>query len=200
MPGYFIPRRPRPAGPGRGPAGARRPPTRRPRAIRAQAVTLSPNPIAKCAQGCRARRAARRPTNSENSVNLVFTRFTGFTEFFAPLGSDNSQDGMYWYEPVRTLLDTRPYEKPQNGNLNTSTYQHRQFRVKFLLVWQYILVCHGTGMYLYLHSTRWYKVVHDGTRWYKMVQTMVYGLGGTWRYKAVRESFKSYRLVRTGMY
>ncbi len=29
------------------------------------------------------------------------------------------QDGMYWYEPVRTLLDTRPYEKPQNG-----TYQY----------------------------------------------------------------------------
>ncbi len=29
------------------------------------------------------------------------------------------QDGMYWYKPVRTLLDTRPYEKPQNG-----TYQY----------------------------------------------------------------------------
>jgi hypothetical protein len=25
------------------------------------------------------------------------------------------QGGMYWYEPVRTLLDTRRYEKPQNG-------------------------------------------------------------------------------------
>jgi hypothetical protein len=25
------------------------------------------------------------------------------------------QDGMYWYEPVSTLLDTRQYEKPQNG-------------------------------------------------------------------------------------
>ncbi len=31
------------------------------------------------------------------------------------------QDAMYWYKPawVRTLLDTRPYEKPQNG-----TYQY----------------------------------------------------------------------------
>ena len=25
------------------------------------------------------------------------------------------QDGMYWYEPVRTLVDTRPYKKPQIG-------------------------------------------------------------------------------------
>ena len=29
------------------------------------------------------------------------------------------QGGMYWYVPVRTLLDTWPYEKPQNG-----TYQY----------------------------------------------------------------------------
>jgi hypothetical protein len=29
------------------------------------------------------------------------------------------QDGMYWYEPVRTLLDIRPNKKPQNG-----TYQY----------------------------------------------------------------------------
>ncbi len=43
----------------------------------------------------------------------------------------------------------------------------------------------------------WYNVVQDGTRWYKMVQTTVYG--GTWRYKAIRELFKSYRLVRSGM-
>jgi hypothetical protein len=33
------------------------------------------------------------------------------------------QGGMYWYEPVRTLLDTRPYEKPQNGTYHT--YRHR---------------------------------------------------------------------------
>ena len=76
-----------------------------------------------------------------------------------------------WYIPVRTNIE----------NSYGSTY------------W-YVLVCTA----LYLHSTRWYKVVQDGTRWYKVVQTMVYG--GTWRYKAVRESFKSYRLVRTGMY
>ncbi len=29
------------------------------------------------------------------------------------------QGGMYWYEPVRTLVDTRRYQKPQNG-----TYQY----------------------------------------------------------------------------
>jgi hypothetical protein len=49
----------------------------------------------------------------------------------------------------------------------------------------YVLVCTA----LYLHSTRWYKVVQDGTRWYKVVQTTVYE--GTWRCKALRESFKS---------
>ncbi len=32
------------------------------------------------------------------------------------------QGGMYWYEPVRTLLDTVawPYEKPQNGTYQSS--------------------------------------------------------------------------------
>jgi hypothetical protein len=72
--------------------------------------------------------------------------------------------------------------------VHTSTYQHRKF------LWQYILVC--TGMYCLVPAQ--YKVVQGGTRWYKVVQTTIYG--GTWRYKAVRESFKSYRLVRTGMY
>ncbi len=76
-----------------------------------------------------------------------------------------------WYIPVRTDI----------GNSYGSTYR-------------YVLVCTA----LYLHSTRWYKVVQGGTRWYKVLQTTVYG--GTWRNKAVRESFKSYRLVRTGMY
>ncbi len=76
-----------------------------------------------------------------------------------------------WYIPVHTNID----------NSYGSTY------------W-YVLVCTA----LYLHSTRWYKVVQDGTRWYKVVQTMVYG--GTWRYKAVRESFKSYRLACTDLF
>ncbi len=58
----------------------------------------------------------------------------------------------------------------------------------------YVLVCTA----LYLHSTRWYKVVHYGTRWYKVVQTTVYG--GTWRYKAVRESFISFRIIYIGWY
>ena len=32
---------------------------------------------------------------------------------------------MYWHEPVRTLLDKRPYEKPQNG-----TYQYVPTQVR----------------------------------------------------------------------
>jgi hypothetical protein len=76
-----------------------------------------------------------------------------------------------WYIPVRTNI----------GNSYGSTYR-------------YVLVCTA----LYLHSTRWYKVVQGGPRWYKVVQKTVYE--GIWRYKAVRESFKSYRLVRTGMH
>jgi hypothetical protein len=75
--------------------------------------------------------------------------------------------------------------------VHTSTYQYRKFLCS---TYWYVLVCTA----LYLHSTRWYKMVQGGTRWYKVVQTMVYG--GTWRYKAVRESFISYRLVRSGMY
>jgi hypothetical protein len=76
-----------------------------------------------------------------------------------------------WYIPVRTDIE-----------------------ISYGSTYWYVLVCTA----LYLHSTKWYKVVQDGTRWYKVVLTMVYG--GTWRYKAVRESFKQYRLVRTGMY
>ncbi len=51
-----------------------------------------------------------------------------------------------WYIPVRTNIE----------NSCGSTY------------W-YVLVCTA----LYLHITRWYKVVQDGTRWYKMVQIPV---------------------------
>ena len=69
-----------------------------------------------------------------------------------------------WYIPVRTNIE----------NSYGSTY------------W-YVLVCTA----LYLHSTRWYKMVQDGTRWYKQWYMEVHG--GT-------RPYENYRLVRTGMY
>ncbi len=71
-----------------------------------------------------------------------------------------------WYIPVRTYIE----------NSYVSTYQ-------------YILVCTA----LYLHGTMWYKEVYGDTGWYIAVQSTVHG--GTWRYKAVQESFKLYCLV-----
>jgi hypothetical protein len=67
------------------------------------------------------------------------------------------QDGMYWYEPVRTLVDTRPYKKPQIGT--------RQYVLTSVIPRSV-----RTGMYWYvLTCTIWYKVVQGGTRWYKAV-------------------------------
>ena len=59
-----------------------------------------------------------------------------------------------WYIPVRTDI----------GNSYGSTYQ-------------YVLVCTA----LYLHSTRWYKMIQDGIRWYK--QRYMEVLGGTRPYE-----------------
>ena len=67
------------------------------------------------------------------------------------------QDGMYWYEPVRTLVDTRPYKKPQIGT--------RQYVLTSVIPRSV-----RTGMYWYvLTCTIWYTVVQGGTRWYKAV-------------------------------
>ena len=67
------------------------------------------------------------------------------------------QGGMYWYEPVRTLVDTRPYKKPQIGT--------RQYVLTSVIPRSV-----RTGMYWHvLTCTIWYKVVQGGTRWYKAV-------------------------------
>jgi hypothetical protein len=87
--------------------------------------------------------------------------------------------------------------------VRASTYLTRYKAVRETSKW-YIPV--RTNIENSYGSTYWYLryvlpctcTVQGGTRWYKVVQITVYG--GTWRYKAVRESFKSYRLVPTGTY
>ena len=93
---------------------------------------------------------------------------------------------MYWYEPVRTLVDTRPYKKLQIGT--------RQYVLTSVIPRSV-----RTGMYWYvLTCTIWYKVVQGGTRWYKAVCETVHE--GTRRYKEVQELINMYVLVRAGTY
>jgi hypothetical protein len=77
-------------------------------------------------------------------------------------------------------------------------YQYRRTDIEnsYGSTYCYIPVCTA----LYLHGTMWYTEVHGGTGlgWCIAVQSTVHG--GTWRYKTVQESFKSYRLVRTCTY
>ncbi len=86
------------------------------------------------------------------------------------------EDGMYWddSEPVlvRTLIDTRPYEKPQNGAYQLHN-QKSPMAVHTGMYW-YVLSCTCTVQ----GGTRWYKVVQDGTtlaRWYKQQYMEVQG-------------------------
>jgi hypothetical protein len=79
------------------------------------------------------------------------------------------QDGMYWYEPVRTLVDTRPYKKPPIGT--------RQYVLPYVIPRSV-----RTGMYWHvLTCTNWYKVVQGDTRWYEK------------RYKKVQEGTRRYK-------
>jgi hypothetical protein len=89
------------------------------------------------------------------------------------------QGGIYWYEPVSSLLATwLHYEKPQNG-----TYW-------FVLPPVRVIprsVCTGMDWYvlpctcMVQGGTRWYKVVTGGRRQYKQQYLVVHG--GTWQYK-----------------
>ena len=65
------------------------------------------------------------------------------------------QDGMYWYEPVRTLVDTRPYKKPQIGtrqyvltsviprSVRTGMYWHHHHHASLLKSSTKQVVCCG---------------------------------------------------------
>jgi hypothetical protein len=92
---------------------------------------------------------------------------------------------MYWYEPVRTLLDTRPYEKPQNGTYQYVPTLKIPMAVHTGMYW-YVLPCTCTVQ----GGTRWYKMVQGGTRWYKQQYMEVHG--GTSPYEN--------RFNRTGWY
>ena len=68
------------------------------------------------------------------------------------------QDGMYRYEPVRTLLATWRYEKPQNGTYQYVLTYEIPRSVRTSMYW-YVLPC----TIMVQGGTRWYKVVQGGT-------------------------------------
>jgi hypothetical protein len=85
------------------------------------------------------------------------------------------QDGIYWYEPVRTLVDTRPYKKPQIGT--------KQYVLTLVISRSVRSTVTGMSRYWDVLTTNWYKVVQGGRctrryeKQYKKVQV------GTRRYK-----------------
>jgi hypothetical protein len=87
------------------------------------------------------------------------------------------QDGMYPYEQVRTLRATWRYKQPKNGTYLYVLPPVIPRSVRTGMYWYVVYTA------LYLHGTRWYRVVQGGTRWYMTVQQYMVVHGDTWQYK-----------------